>query len=44
MPLTPAMRPLTSANIAAAKPMIAPPARADKGVNAVQSMLIDITA
>jgi hypothetical protein len=24
--------------------MIAPPARADKGVNAVQSMLIDITA
>ena len=34
MPLMPATRPLTSANIAAAKPMIAPPASADHGVNA----------
>ena len=44
MPLTPAMRPLTSANITTATPMIAPPASARAGVNAVQSMAMMLRA
>src|SRR6476646_1641481 len=39
MPLMPVTRPLNIANSTTATPMIAPPASADHGVNAVQSML-----
>jgi hypothetical protein len=38
MPLMPVTRPLKSANSMAARPMIAPPASADHGVNVVKSM------
>src|SRR5690242_10676167 len=41
-PLIPAMRPLISTNIAAAMPMSTPPASADHGVKAFQS--IDMAA
>src|SRR5262245_199963 len=42
--LIPAMRPLTSANIAAAMPMSTPPASEDHGVKWVQSMFISTLA
>src|SRR5207244_997975 len=42
MPLMPATRPLTNANIAAATPIIAPPAMADHGVNEAQSICIGV--
>src|SRR5437660_1913813 len=38
MPLTPAIRPFSTAKSAAAAPMIAPPIRADAGVNAFQAI------
>src|SRR2546422_6213017 len=38
MPLTPAMRPFSTAKSAAAPPMIAPPITADAGGNAFQSI------
>ncbi len=38
MPLTPAMRPFSTAKRATAAPMIAPPITADMGVNAFQAI------
>src|SRR4051794_30145005 len=40
MPLTPAMRPLKSTKMAAARPINTPPAAACHGVNAFQSMVM----
>ena len=40
MPLTPATRPLSRSSMPAARPIRAPPAAADAGVNEAQSMLI----
>src|SRR6266705_3381923 len=43
MPLTPAMRPFSTTKSAAAAPMIAPPIRADAGVNAFQAIdMVDV--